>query len=140
MINSIIQFAAVHPLITAMAACYVLTFLTVRQVKPYLEYLHETVNTRLPEDLEKRGFLRVAVFICGLIVSLVVTAGLIAFNCCGLTWLQALYVACSVGFLAPMVYDGIMLVLAILESLKILPGSARSRIERWFDPKKDKDS
>lgn len=141
MINSIIQFAAAHPLITAMAVCYLLTFLTVRQIKPFLEFISTKIETSwLPPDLERRWLLRLAVFVCGFLVSLVVASGLIVFDCCELNRIQALYVACSVGFLAPMVYDGIMLVLAVLESIKILPRSARQRIERWFDPKKEKCS
>lgn len=135
--NSIIQFTAAHPLITAISVCYALTFLTVRQAKPFLEYLCSVLDTHLPDDLEKRWFLRIAVFACGVVVSLIVTSGLIVFDCCQLGWLQAAYVAASVGLLAPMVYDGIMLLLSVLEAMKILPPAARIRIERWFDPRKE---
>lgn len=135
--DKLLAFAAVHPIITAMAICYLLTFVAVRQAKPYLEYLHGVIDTHLPEDLEKRWFLRLAVLVCGLIVSLVVTSGLIVFDCCALTWLQVAYIAISVGILAPLVYDAIMGGLGVLESWGILPRKVRISIEKAVDPSKE---
>ena len=138
MIDSLLLFGHQNPIISALVVCYLLTFITVRQVKPFLEYLCAVIEiTWLPADLKKRWFLRIAVFICGASVSLIVTSGLIVFECCSLSWLQAGYIAGSVGLLAPMVYDGAMLSLSLFEALGIIRRSFRARVERWLDPTKE---
>jgi hypothetical protein len=134
MFQSIHGWIQANPLITAWALCYLLTFVAVRQVKPFLPHFELKV-TWLPEDFRKRLILRFCVFCCGSVVSLVVLFGLVVFDCCALTWAKVIYIAVSVGFLAPFFYDLIFFTLRVLEFLKILNAGTVRKISQLIDPK-----
>lgn len=134
MIDAWLARIAAHPILAAMALCYVLTFFAVRQGKPFLIVLSDVPALAwLPEALRRRWLLRLLVFVCGALVSAVVTTGLIVFECCAITGLQAGWVALSVGIMAPVVYDVAMFALDLLEWLKVLPAPVRDRIDAFFD-------
>jgi hypothetical protein len=135
------MFQAIHgwiqanPLTSAMAACYLLTFVAVRQIKPLLP--HFELKTRwLPLEFRKRLVLRSAVFICGVFISLLVAPGLMIFDLCNLSGLQIAYIALSVGLLAPFVYDLLWGIISLLEFLKVLPKGISKKIKWLLDPEK----
>jgi hypothetical protein len=60
---------------------------------------------------------------------------LVVFDCCALTWAKVIYIAVSVGFLAPFFYDLIFFTLRVLEFLKILNAGTVRKISQLIDPK-----
>jgi hypothetical protein len=124
-----------HPLISAMVLCYLLTFIGVRQIKPFLPHFEVKV-TWLPEAFRKRLVLRAGVFICGALISVTVVSGLVIFGCCALTALQSTYIALSVGLLAPFVYDLIIGALRITEWLGVLKEGTAGRVQQFISPKR----
>lgn len=124
-----------NPLTSAWALCYLLTFTAVRQIKPALPHFELTVAW-LPIEFRKRLVLRAAVFICGVFVSAIVASGLAIFALVPLTLAKAAYIALSVGFFAPFVYDLLWGTITLLEFVKVLPKGISKKIKWMLDPQK----
>lgn len=135
MFESIQGWIQANPLITAWALCYLLTFAAVRQVKPLLPHFELQVKY-LPVEFRKRLILRTAVFGCGLVVSAIVSSGLLIFGLGHLTVAKAVYISLSVGFLAPLVYDLLWGTISLLEFCKVLPKGISRKIKWLLDPEK----
>lgn len=124
-----------NPLTAAVLACYLLTFVAVRQIKPLLPHFEIAVRW-LPLEFRKRLILRAAVFACGFLVSVTVACGLVVFQLVPLTFVKGAYIAGSVGFLAPLVYDLLLGTISLLEFMKILPKGISRKIKWLIDPQK----
>lgn len=124
-----------NPLVSAMAVCYLLTFVAVRQIKPMLPHF-ELKTKWLPVEFRKRLILRAAVFMCGAFVSAIVASGLAVFQLVPLTFVKGTYIALSVGFLAPFVYDLLWGTITLLEFMNILPEGISKKIKWMLDPQK----
>jgi hypothetical protein len=135
------MFQAIHgwiqanPLTSAMAACYLLTFVAVRQIKPLLPHFPLPLLW-LPVWIREKIVLRTAVFVCGFLISLAVAGGLRVFEICPISPLQILYAAGLIGFLAPFVYDLLWGTISLLEFLKVLPRGISKKIKWLLDPEK----
>ena len=137
MLQQIQGWIQANPLISAMAACYLLTFVAVRQIKPLLPHFPVMEShSWLPAEFRNRLILRAGVFACGFLVSMVVATGLCVFEIAPLTLTQILYTAGSVGFLAPFVYDLLWGTLSLLELMKIVPKGISKKIKWLLDPEK----
>ncbi len=135
MFESVHGWIQANPLTTAMASCYLLTFVAVRQIKPLLPHFELKVGW-LPTEFRKRLVLRTGVFACGFLVSMTLMTGLHVFNICPINQWQILYVAGSVGFLAPFVYDLLLGTISLLEFVKVLPKGISKKIKWLIDPQK----
>jgi hypothetical protein len=135
MFETIHGWIQAHPLTSAMALCYLLTFVAVRQIKPLLPHFPIKAPW-MPEEFRKRLILRACVFVSGLMVSMVVATGLWVFQICPITPMQILYTALSVGFLAPFVYDLLLGTISLLEFVKVLPKGISKKIRWLIDPQK----
>lgn len=135
MFETIHGWIQANPLATAIGICYLLTFVAVRQIKPLLPHF-ELTNKWIPLEFRKRLILRAGVFMCGFLVSMTVATGLQLFAICPLTHTQILYIASSVGFLAPFVYDLLLGTISLLEFVKVLPKGISKKIKWLIDPQK----
>jgi hypothetical protein len=135
MFESLHGWIQANPLTSAMAVCYLLTFVAVRQIKPLLPHFPLPLLW-LPEEFRKRLILRACVFMCGFLISLSVAGGLYVFKICPISPLQILYAAGLVGFLAPFVYDLLWGIISLLEFCKILPKGISKKIKWLLDPEK----
>jgi hypothetical protein len=135
MLQEIQGWIQTNPLTAAVLACYLLTFVAVRQIKPFLPHFELQIHW-LPEEFRKRLILRAGVFISGFLVSITLMIGLRIFELCPITPLQAFYAAGSVGFLAPFVYDLLLGTISLLEFMKILPKGISRKIKWLIDPQK----
>jgi hypothetical protein len=135
MFETIHGWIQAHPLTSAVALCYLLTFVAVRQIKPLLPHFEVTVRW-LPQEFRKRLILRGAVFACGSLVSVIVACGLVVFQLVHLTVAKVAYIALSVGFLAPFVYDLLLGTITLLEFMKVLPKGISKKIRWLIDPEK----
>lgn len=135
MFETIQGWIQANPLTAAVLACYLLTFVAVRQIKPFLPHFEIELKW-LPLEFRKRLILRACVFMFGSLISLTVAGGLRVFEVCPISPLQILYVAGSVGFLAPFVYDLLLGTISLLEFMKILPKGISRKIKWLIDPQK----
>lgn len=133
MFEAIQGWIQANPLTSAIAMCYLLTFVAVRQIKPFLPHFP---ITSLPPMVGDRLILRLSVFVCGCLISLVVAGGLRVFEICPISPVQILYVAGSVGFLAPFIYDLLLGTISLLEFVKVLPKGISKKIKWLIDPQK----
>jgi hypothetical protein len=124
-----------NPLTVAVALCYLLTFVAVRQIKPILPHFPLHISW-MPEDFRRRLVIRASVLVCGFIVSAVVSLGLKIFELCPITVMQILYISGSVGFLAPFVYDLLLGTVSLLEFMKVLPKGISRKIKWLIDSQK----
>jgi hypothetical protein len=134
MIDRIFEFIASHPIFVAIVVSYFLSFIAIRQIKPFLTHVCLDIPW-LPDDLGKRLILRFAVLLCGFLVSLVVTGFLVVFEL-NLTWSKVIYISISVGILSPMVYDSLLFSIRLLEAFKLVPRGVHLKVETWLDPQK----
>lgn len=135
MFETIHGWIQANPMTSAVAACYLLTFVAVRQIKPLLPHF-EIGGRWLPLEFRKRLILRAAVFVCGFLVSAIVACGLAIFQLVPLTLAKGAYIAGSVGFLAPFVYDLLLGTISLLEFMKVLPKGISRKIKWLIDPQK----
>lgn len=135
MFETIHGWIQANPLTSAMAMCYLLTFVAVRQIKPLLPHFEVKVKW-LPIEFRKRLVLRAAVFMCGVSVSAIVASGLSVFALAPLTFAKGTYIAVSVGFLAPFIYDLLLGTISLLEFVKVLPKGISKKIKWLIDPQK----
>ncbi len=133
MFHAIHGWIQANPLTSAMALCYLLTFVAVRQVKPVLP--HFPIRC-LPPVVGDRLILRLGVFACGFLISLAVSGFLRVFSICPITLPQIFYLAGLVGFLAPFVYDLLWGIITLLEFMKVLPKGISKKIKWMLDPQK----
>lgn len=135
MFETIHGWIQANPLTAAVLACYLLTFVAVRQIKPFLPHFELKIQW-LPLEFRKRLILRAGIFLCGFLISLSVSGLLRTFEICPITKFQILYLAGSVGFLAPFVYDLLLGTISLLEFIKILPKGISRKIKWLIDPQK----